>query len=463
MMRRMLTPTLLALTVLLATCGRDRPTEAPLTRRTGRMKVCLTLPKAAVADVVRVEAVVEGTDFAPIRQELIIMGDKAVGTIENIPAGKNRRFTLNAYDSEGNLLYTGSAISDVIADETVQVTITMRRVGQPQEPTLAYVLNYESGNILVLDTGSNQYIAAIPLGGTPEDLVFSSIDFFVYVIDGTPGVHGGWATWSNTSILSSVLSNSHSVTANLKLPKVDYEDRGNKARWPREEWPKIKEQGVASSPDGTEVCVTRGPTDYVTIVDISSWEPIVDISTGWQTLPADVVASKDGHLWLVVCALSNEVVAIDRQTRAIVSRINVGTRPRRGFLSSDGRYLCVCSWEDNTVSIIDVLLLLKIKTIETGVNPFGGDFTPDGQRLYVSNYGSNSITVIKTDDWTVETTIEEIGANPSGAAITPDGKTLYVALQGAASVAVIDVASNTVTQTLPAGDQPTEIVIIPGL
>lgn len=293
---------LLAAISLLVSCEGERPMEVIAPEGEGRMEVHLVLPKLATENVVRVEAVVEGIDFTAIRQDLTITGNKATGTIENIPAGTDRRFTLNAYDAEDNLLYTGSAVSDVIADQTVQVKITMRRVGQPQGPTLAYVLNKESGNILVLDTQSNHYAASIPLGNTPEDLVFSSMDYMTYVLDGTFWIGGNWG-YSNTSKIHGIPSN-HTIGNLLELSEVRTGDTGRDRSYFFNEG-LGKSQGIAVSPDGTELCVTRSYSDQVTVVDAIEWKNVADVFTEWRTVPADVVASKDGRFWLVVCELDN--------------------------------------------------------------------------------------------------------------------------------------------------------------
>ena len=75
--------------------------------------------------------VISGSDMSEVRQDLTIDGDRATESCGTLPAGDDRLFTLNGYDSSGGLAYTGSATADVIAGEQVTVRITMRRVGTP--------------------------------------------------------------------------------------------------------------------------------------------------------------------------------------------------------------------------------------------------------------------------------------------------------------------------------------------
>jgi len=72
--------------------------------------------------------VITASDIEEIRQDLSISGELATGTVEDIPAGNNRLFTLNGYDAAGDLVYSGSSEVELPAGEVVPVQITMRRV-----------------------------------------------------------------------------------------------------------------------------------------------------------------------------------------------------------------------------------------------------------------------------------------------------------------------------------------------
>ena len=85
--------------------------------------------KVVAATLSRAEVVITGSNMDEIRQDLTIDGDVITGIVQNIPAGEERRFVLNGYDSSGNLAYSGSAIADVVAGEQVTIRITMRKQG----------------------------------------------------------------------------------------------------------------------------------------------------------------------------------------------------------------------------------------------------------------------------------------------------------------------------------------------
>ena len=123
-------PLLLLLCAGLVFCSGDTLTQ-PEVRDSGKASVAISLGKVVATTLSRVEVVITGSDMDEIRQDLTISGTRATGTVRGIPAGADRLFTLNGYDSSEGLAYTGSATADVIAGEQVTVRITMRRVGAP--------------------------------------------------------------------------------------------------------------------------------------------------------------------------------------------------------------------------------------------------------------------------------------------------------------------------------------------
>ena len=85
--------------------------------------------KVVAATLSRAEVVITGSNMDEIRQDLTIDEDVITGIVRDIPAGDERRFVLNGYDSSGNLAYSGSAIADVVTESQVTVRITLRKQG----------------------------------------------------------------------------------------------------------------------------------------------------------------------------------------------------------------------------------------------------------------------------------------------------------------------------------------------
>ena len=137
-------PPFLQLVVYLSlfACGEAPTTTEQLDRNgVGEISVAIRLSKVVAASLFRAEIVITASDMADIRQDLPINGDTASGVVEDIPAGSSRLFTLNGYDSSGELIYSGSSTANIVAGELVVVRITMRKVGLPTELPLLQILS----------------------------------------------------------------------------------------------------------------------------------------------------------------------------------------------------------------------------------------------------------------------------------------------------------------------------------
>jgi YVTN family beta-propeller protein len=82
------------------------------------------------------------------------------------------------------------------------------------------------------------------------------------------------------------------------------------------------------------------------------------------------------------------------------------------------------------------------------------------QNAYITNSSSNSVSVIDTATNTVIATIP-VGNYPFGVAVIPDGSKVYITNVSSNSVSVIDTASNTVIATIPVGDYPYGVTVTP--
>ncbi|MGB9071432.1 MAG: beta-propeller fold lactonase family protein [Terriglobales bacterium] len=140
--------------------------------------------------------------------------------------------------------------------------------------------------------------------------------------------------------------------------------------------------------------------------------------------PSEMVLSPDGRWLYVVCERSDQLLAIDTQTRTVVKRIPVGHVPRGLAVSADGRQLFVAnSWNDN-VSVIDAGTLGVVRTVATGFEPTG--VVPDrpAKTLYVANRLSNDVSVI---DLQIGQEIKRLAAGRGASYLTlsPDGERIY--------------------------------------
>ena len=140
--------------------------------------------------------------------------------------------------------------------------------------------------------------------------------------------------------------------------------------------------------------------------------------------PSEMALSPDGRWLYVVCERSDQLLAIDTQTRTVVRRIAVGHVPRGLAVSADGRQVFVAnSWNDN-VSVIDAGTLEIVRTVATGFEPTG--VVPDrpAKTLYVANRLSNDVSVIDLQSGQ-EIKRLAAGRGASYLALSPDGERVY--------------------------------------
>ncbi len=109
-------------------CGDARQSISPLesTAQSGDISFAIPLGKIAARTLVRAEVVITAPDISRILQELEISGNTITGTVQGIPAGDSRIFTLNGYDETGSLIYSGSTEVFLPIGDTVPVQIAMR-------------------------------------------------------------------------------------------------------------------------------------------------------------------------------------------------------------------------------------------------------------------------------------------------------------------------------------------------
>lgn len=163
-------------------------------------------------------------------------------------------------------------------------------------------------------------------------------------------------------------------------------------------------------------------------------------------------------------------------------------------ISPNGTYMAALGWNDFSanLTIIDLKTQKIVQTIplatsagggpkDNSVSPDGPLFSSDGstiwvpQSTYVTRFGFNSSTGQATQTATVPlcgsaptSTACDPGSGPSspsgaylpsGMALSPDGGKLYVALNGANTLGVISTATNQLTQQIPVGNAPRQVVL----
>lgn len=146
----------------------------------------------------------------------------------------------------------------------------------------------------------------------------------------------------------------------------------------------------------------------------------------------------------------------------------VGGRPTDLALSPDGRWLAVLNVRE--IELVNAESGAVVGKAPHKEGSFKGIlFSPDGKRVYASTTGS-TIGVYEVSEAGKITAgrlinlppraARESGVVPVGMAILRDGKSLLVALNMKNTLAEVDVTSGKVTQEIPVGNAPYDVVVV---
>ncbi|MBU6159395.1 MAG: beta-propeller fold lactonase family protein [Bacteroidetes bacterium] len=285
----------------------------------------------------------------------------------------------------------------------------------------AYIANYGSDNISVINTASNSVISIVPVGVDPFGVAASPDGTKVYVVN------------SGSNNVSVINTATNAVAATVAVGSAPY--------------------GVTVSPDGSKVYVTNHTSNTISVINAVTNTVTASVTVG--TGPYCAVVSPDGLKLYVVNFGSNNVSVINTATNTVTATVAVGSSPMSICVSPDGARVYVTNDYSNSVSVISTATNTVVATVAVGSYPKGIASSPDGSKVYVGNSNSNTVSVINTATNTVSATIPA-GGDPIGLSVTPDGSKVYVTncFSPNNTVSVINTATNTISATVTVGTLP---------
>jgi len=293
-------------------------------------------------------------------------------------------------------------------------------------PTYAYVANYSSGNVSVIDTATNTVVSTITVGTNPFDVAITPNGQYAYVVN---------VGSSNVSVIN---TSTNAVVATISVGTSPFD--------------------VAITPNGQYAYVVNVGSSNVSVINTATNTVVSTISVG--TNPYSIAITPNGLYAYVANEGSGNVSVINTATNTVVDTISTGGYPVGIAITPNGRYAYVASTGSTSVLVIDTATNTVVSTITVGTNPFDVAITPNGQYAYVTNEGSKNVSVINTSTNTVVNTIS-VGSSPAGIAITPNGLYAYVVNSGNNNVSVIDTSTNTVVTTITVEGGPIGVAITP--
>lgn len=113
--------------ILLIACV-DTGVPPPLAQSpTGSAKLRIATPPASLFALLadRAFLAVSGPGMTPIVSELFVADSSIDGTVESVPSGPMRRFSVAVYDHLDIMRYRGEAVADVVPDSVLRLDVTL--------------------------------------------------------------------------------------------------------------------------------------------------------------------------------------------------------------------------------------------------------------------------------------------------------------------------------------------------
>ena len=148
--------------------------------------------------------------------------------------------------------------------------------------------------------------------------------------------------------------------------------------------------------------------------------------------------------------------------------------PHANPIAVGGDYVYVANTPADTVDVIDRATRRIVRRINVGVDPVSVAVRPDGREVWVANHVSDSVSIVDADPASrtfhqVLATVQALTAGtlatrfdePAGIAFASDAKA-YVALSSSNRIAIVDVAARRVAGHLPIRAQDPRAIAVRG-
>ena len=310
------------------------------------------------------------------------------------------------------------------------ITATVRVT--PSIAPLAYITNYGSNSVSVINTANESVIATIPVGGLPIGIAVSR--------DGTRAYVANYN--DNTVSVINAITNKvmATISAGISFPYC-----------------------VAVSPVGGLAFVGNRGSENVAVINTASNTVTATIPVGSQ--PFGITVSPDGSRVYATC--TDGLVVINALTNAIIST-NPAVNGTGLALSPDGSHLYVAPRaEYNTsITVVNTATNAVIDNIPVDSLTLAGVcVSPDGSRVYVAgsrltptpaNYFGIVLIVNTATDAIIGSVKFTSPDEAYGISITPDGSLLYVpnGVTHPGTVSLISTTTNTVLDKIQVGMDP---------
>jgi YVTN family beta-propeller protein len=292
----------------------------------------------------------------------------------------------------------------------------------------AYIGLFKEDAVAVLDTGTNTVRSKIAVPAGPHGLVVTPDGLKVYVSS------------DGATTVSVIDTATDSVTRTLEVGKAPH--------------------GVTLTPDGKLALVGVWGDNQVAFVDTSSDQIVRRSPVG---SPHNIAVTPDGAFAYVGSQAQDApaLVKLNVGTGAEVARLPLDGAPRGLSVGPDGSEVYVTRAGQDDVLAIDTNTNQPVTKIAVGPSPHLPSFTSTGLGL-VNVQGPGLLTTFDPATNTVQGTAT-VGKAPHWTATSADGKIALETNEGSNDVSVVDLSTLAVTATIPVGEAPRKIALVPNM
>jgi YVTN family beta-propeller protein len=283
----------------------------------------------------------------------------------------------------------------------------------------AYITNFWSDTVSVIDMETDTVIKTIPVGDGPFGVATSPDGRRAFITN----VYSG-----DVSVINTILN---VVIATISVA------------------PEI--HGITSSVDGSKLYVTSWNVNDVLVIDSSTLTVTASIPLG--PVGYGIVPSPDGTKLFVSVWDENSVAILDTEEQTITTKISVGTNPAHLVINPDGSRVYVQNYHGSSISVLNTATNSVMETIDLTQTGYLA-MSPDGHHLWAGRrFFNGQVSIIDTTTNTITASVPA-GTYPTGLAFSPDGAKIYVANDDSNDVTVIDANNHAIQTTISVGDSP---------
>ena len=308
----------------------------------------------------------------------------------------------------GPVAGSASGSEDPVVVATVVVGSLPYGVGLDPSGHTAYVANYGSNSVSVIDTTTNTLTTTIPTGGGPFEVGVDPVTHHAYI--------GNF----NAGTVSVIDTTTDTLTATIPVGSSP--------------------SGVGVDPSTHTAYVANRSSNSVSVIDTTTNTLTTTIPIGSGAY--EVAVDPTTHSAYVTNKDANMVSVIDTTTNTLTTTIPTPGGPWGVAVDTTTQSAYVTNIGGNSVSVIDTTTNTVTTTIPVGSGPQGVAVDAATHIAYVTNQYSNSVSVIDTTTNTVTTTIP-VGSGPYGVAVDPTTHSAYVTNAYEDSVSVLQGPAST--------------------